>query len=588
MAGRTFNDFTQYPVFPWVLADYTSEELDLTDPRSFRDLSKPMGCQHPSREAEFRERYHSFAEMGGDDAPPFHYGTHYSSAMIVTSYLIRLQPFVQSYLLLQGGNFDHADRLFYSIEKAWNSASKENMSDVRELTPEFFYLPEFLSNINEFDFGKKQGDNEQINNVLLPPWAKGDPQIFIAKHREALESPFVSKHLNKWIDLVFGYKQRGEAALEATNVFHHLSYQGAKDLDSIEDPLERRSTIGIIHNFGQTPHQVFQRAHPPREDLQSKHQRLDTAAESLIKLPFTLLESQERITSLIYSGKQDRLLCSGAFRLNIPPSHDRYMEWGFADGSVRFYDAGTRRLVGLFEHLHTTQLSHAIFADSHTLITSGNDSVVSIWTVASLPKHVELQPKTSLFGHKKPVTILSASRSTSTLLTADTAGDVYLWDLNREEFVRTLRDGKEGGNNGARLECARINNVTGTIVLCVGRSVLLYTLNGQLLLEQVVCHAEDDFVASCAWYEGVGNEWLERELLFTGHKWGVVNIWTKVVGPDGKWRLHLVKRLEHTEPPRDGVARSSAAVSCILPMAQAVYTGDEDGMVYEWDCVQRQ
>jgi hypothetical protein len=27
MAGRTFNDITQYPVFPWILADYESEEL---------------------------------------------------------------------------------------------------------------------------------------------------------------------------------------------------------------------------------------------------------------------------------------------------------------------------------------------------------------------------------------------------------------------------------------------------------------------------------------------------------------------------------------------------------------------------------
>lgn len=27
MAGRTFNDITQYPVFPWILADYSSEEL---------------------------------------------------------------------------------------------------------------------------------------------------------------------------------------------------------------------------------------------------------------------------------------------------------------------------------------------------------------------------------------------------------------------------------------------------------------------------------------------------------------------------------------------------------------------------------
>ncbi|KAF2236002.1 beach-domain-containing protein [Viridothelium virens] len=587
MAGRTFNDLTQYPVFPWVLSDYTCEELDLSDPRTFRDLSKPMGCQNPAREADFRERYKSFAEMGGDDAPPFHYGTHYSSAMIVTSYLIRLQPFVQSYLLLQGGNFDHADRLFYSIEKAWTSASRDNMSDVRELTPEFFYLPEFLTNINEFNFGTKQGNNEQIDNVNLPPWAKGDPQIFIAKHREALESPYVSQHLHQWIDLVFGYKQRGEAALEATNVFHHLSYQGAKDLDSIEDPLERRSTIGIIHNFGQTPHQVFQRQHPPREEAQLSARRLDNAAESLTKLPFTLLESQERVTSLIYSQKQDRLLCSGAFRLNIPPTHERYMEWGFADGSVRFYDAGNRKLVGLFEHLHTTQLSHALFADASTLVTAGNDSVVSIWTVASASKHVDLQPKTSLFGHKNPVTILCASRSTSTLLTADTGGAVYLWDLNREEFIRTLRDGTPDGGSG-RLECAKINNVTGTIVLCIGRGILLYTLNGTLLLEQVAGEAEDDHIASCAWYEGVGNEWLERELLFTGHKWGIVNIWNKVVGRDGKWHLRLVKRLDQNDPPRDGVAKSAAAISCLLPMAQAVYTGDEDGMVYEWDCVQRQ
>jgi len=289
MAGRTFNDLTQYPVFPWVLADYTSEELDLTNPRTFRDLSKPMGCQNPDRQAEFRDRYQSFAEMGDDNSPPFHYGTHYSSAMIVTSYLIRLQPFVHSYLLLQGGSFDHPDRLFYSIEKAWSSASRDNMTDVRELIPEFYYLPEFLVNQNQYDFGIRQGNGGTIDTVSLPPWAKGDPKIFIARHREALESEYVSQHLHQWIDLVFGHKQRGEAALEATNVFHHLSYHGAKDLDTISDPVERLATIGIIHNFGQTPHQVFQRPHPPREDAKYKVKRLDTGAESLTRLPFPLI-----------------------------------------------------------------------------------------------------------------------------------------------------------------------------------------------------------------------------------------------------------------------------------------------------------
>lgn len=289
LAGRTFNDLTQYPVFPWVIADYTSQELDLTNPKSFRDLSKPMGCQTPEREAEFRERYQAFAEMGDGDAPPFHFGTHYSSAMIVSSYLIRLQPFVKSYLLLQGGTFDHADRLFYSVRKAWESASRGNMSDVRELIPEFFYLPEFLVNSNKYDFGVLQNMATTIDSVELPPWAKGDPKIFIAKNREALESPYVTRNLHHWIDLVFGCKQKGEAAVEAVNVFHHLSYQGAKDVDTIDDPVERLATIGIIHNFGQTPHQIFNRSHPQSEAHRHKIPRLDSLAESLTQQPLSLL-----------------------------------------------------------------------------------------------------------------------------------------------------------------------------------------------------------------------------------------------------------------------------------------------------------
>ena len=46
---RSYNDLMQYPVFPWVLADYDSEELDLTNHKTFRDLSRPMGAQTESR-----------------------------------------------------------------------------------------------------------------------------------------------------------------------------------------------------------------------------------------------------------------------------------------------------------------------------------------------------------------------------------------------------------------------------------------------------------------------------------------------------------------------------------------------------------
>jgi hypothetical protein len=61
-------------------------------------------------------------------------------------------------------------------------------------------------------------------------------------------------------------------------------------------------------------------------------------------------------------------------------------------------------------------------------------------------------------------------------------------------------------------------------MVCRGRRVTLFSLNGALLLDQVAGEAQDGSIVSCAFYEGASNEWLERELLFTGHKRGLVNV----------------------------------------------------------------
>jgi hypothetical protein len=59
-------------------------------------------------------------------------GTHYSSAATVLYYLIRLEPFTRSNLHLQGGKFDHADRLLSNLATAWKSASSQGgLSDVK-------------------------------------------------------------------------------------------------------------------------------------------------------------------------------------------------------------------------------------------------------------------------------------------------------------------------------------------------------------------------------------------------------------------------------------------------------------------------
>ncbi|KAK8061344.1 WD repeat and FYVE domain-containing protein [Apiospora phragmitis] len=578
MAGRTFNDLTQYPVFPWILADYTSEELDLEDPATYRDLSKPMGAQTPSRRADAMERFNAAVEM--EDQAPFHYGTHYSSAMVVASYLIRLPPFVQSHVTMQGGTFDHADRLFYSVERTWHSASRERGSDVRELIPEFFYLPDFLTNINGYDFGTRQGSGGKVNDVALPPWAKGDPKIFIAKHREALESPYVSQNLHSWIDLVFGYKQLGEAAVQNVNVFSPLSYRGAMDLDNAGAD-EREHATSVIYNFGQTPHQVFTKPHPGRENMKFPAKRLDTTSYALARIPHPLLESHERVASLIYSPKLDRLLCSSPFRLNLPPFFDKYLEWGYADHSIRFYFTENRKVAGVNENLHTGQISCLFVADSKTLVTAGEDCVVSVHGIQTAAgKPVELVNRSSLFGHKTPVTTIAASKAFSTLLTVSMDGHAFLWDLNRLEFVRKLP-------NNRAVECARINDISGEIMLCSGPNVALYTVNGELLLDQNVCEEHDDFVQSCAFYEGSGSEWLESFLVFTGHKRGRVKIWQRTV-KNGKWTLELIRRLDHADARSETRANTEAAITCITPMPQLVYTGDDDGRVYEWNLIHRE
>ncbi|XP_075235222.1 A kinase anchor protein rugose [Lycorma delicatula] len=258
IAGRTYNDLNQYPVFPWVLTNYESKELDLSVPTNYRDLSKPIGALNPSRRAYFEERYNTWDHA---ETPPFHYGTHYSTAAFVLNWLIRVEPFTTMFLALQGGKFDHPNRLFSSVALSWKNCQRDT-SDVKELIPEFFFLPEFLVNMNRYRLGQQE-DGTSVGHVELPPWASS-PEEFIRINRMALESEFVSCQLHQWIDLIFGYKQRGPEAVRASNVFYYLTYEGSVDMDAIIDSVMREAIEDQIRNFGQTPSQLLMEPHPPR------------------------------------------------------------------------------------------------------------------------------------------------------------------------------------------------------------------------------------------------------------------------------------------------------------------------------------
>ena len=261
IAGRTYNDITQYPVLPWIIADYTSSKLDLNDPKTFRDLSKPVGALNPDRLEQLLDRYHDFDCFPEEER--FLYGSHYSSPGVVLHYMIRQEPFTTMSIQLQSGRFDCPDRLFFDLAGCWSSCLKST-SDVKELIPEFFTCPEIFLNTNKYDLGTTQSKVE-INDVILPPWANGSPYEFVRLNMLALESEHVSKNLHHWIDLIFGYKQRGPEALKAFNLFHHLSYEGTVDLDQITNEVDRKATESHIQNFGQTPSQLLTKdPHPLR------------------------------------------------------------------------------------------------------------------------------------------------------------------------------------------------------------------------------------------------------------------------------------------------------------------------------------
>uniref|UniRef100_A0A4W6DZY4 Neurobeachin n=1 Tax=Lates calcarifer TaxID=8187 RepID=A0A4W6DZY4_LATCA len=186
IAGRTYNDLNQYPVFPWVLTNYDSEELDLTLPGNFRDLSKPVGALNPKRAAFYAERYETWED---DQTPPCHYNSHYSTAATTLHWLVRIEPFTTFFLSANNNKFDHPDRTFSAIARSWRNCQRDT-SDVKELIPEFYYLPEMFVNSNGYHLGMRE-DRTMVCDVDLPAWAK-KPEDLVRINRMATEAQIQS------------------------------------------------------------------------------------------------------------------------------------------------------------------------------------------------------------------------------------------------------------------------------------------------------------------------------------------------------------------------------------------------------------
>jgi hypothetical protein len=490
IAGRSYNDISQYPVFPWVIADYNSTVLDLTKPESFRDLSRPIGALNDSKHQEIMDRYTS--SFDEDDLPSFMYGSHYSSAGVVLHYMIRQEPFTGMAVHFQGGRFDVPDRLFFAVNRTWEGL-QNSLADVKELIPEFFCCPEIFINSNALPLGELQEGGE-VEDVILPPWAK-DAYDFVRQQREALESDYVSENLHHWINLIFGYKQTGDAAVEAKNVFSYLTYENSIDIDLVTDEIEREAIIATVTNFGQTPSQIFDKPHPQRLSRSQCEPQACGYPDSVHALavhspPLQLQGQGAAICVRVFGDKlvvcfedltvvqgkwgdlKGKQLPSASLSINaslnasrkssmtiVDISSTRIASCGYWDDSIRIHALDTLKEVASTTSGHNGPVN-CIQLDrvgNHMVFTGGVDGTCRVWVlenasiVSSFHEWSGSKEGSSsagsssllvcvhvLCGHHNPITSLSYSSELDLILSSSADGSLCLHSVKSGEFVKMV------------------------------------------------------------------------------------------------------------------------------------------------------
>jgi len=84
-----------------------------------------------------------------------------------------------------------------------------------------------------------------------------------------------------------------------------VTYEGNVDIDTIEDPIQRKSTIAQIQNFGQTPSRLFGKMFPARNIMVAiKDGHFDLVAVSFkqpLTPPFCIAGAPHRVALKVIS-----------------------------------------------------------------------------------------------------------------------------------------------------------------------------------------------------------------------------------------------------------------------------------------------
>ena len=226
-SNRSYLDLFQYPVFPWVLYP-NNKERDLTQIIAQIEYNK----ESAQRKILFERSYLLLKEeledesqfiLDSDISKAYYYNTNYSNAVYTSYYLLRLFPFAFNSIEFQGDFFDDPNRLFFDIETCEKNCFIQK-SDIKEIIPEFFYLPDFYDNINNLNLFKKKISKKE-DYVTTPIDSLNLVSYF---YTILLKQILEKSNVKTWIALIFGELQKSE---EKKNLFRPESYLDNPEID---------------------------------------------------------------------------------------------------------------------------------------------------------------------------------------------------------------------------------------------------------------------------------------------------------------------------------------------------------------------
>ena len=365
--------------------------------------------------------------------------------------------------------------------------------------------------------------------------------------------------MQKWVDLIFGYKQRGREAVAALNTFVHVTYEGAVDIDSIEDPVERDSIIAQIQNFGQTPSKLERKPFPARNSMvtSSLDRNLDfntlpyleplTPPLCVVGAPhktFLRVAMQDTckhgIMGQADSSCGDICLLKGQMIgvgktcvINVPAK--KYYRFGGANNGISVHMAipsiksmEVNRVVTIHDDMHRKPITTVKSSrNGQWLVTGCIDSTVRVW------KHdkVRLELKGTLCGHGGgEISCLDISTTFGTIVTGGADGKVLVWDLRTLSFLRCLNhknhdEVQHKTNLGKKIIAVSLNDKTGDIMTLTDSQITVFDINGNTIAETNDTFAES-IAPSCAISTDCP-EWMDHGIVVvTGHKNGSIRLWS--------------------------------------------------------------